>query len=485
MPPLIAPRLALLAFVIVTAWGPFARPALDAQAGRVRPVAWAEAQAIVQSFPAALPDVTSTSAEQQPDRWQRWVASQRDAVARRLARGEEDSLANLLLFGTGFTTQPRLTTAFLADLERRWAAGDRSAAGTLTRAYQQRATDLIAALARPAPTERMRLAREMLERRGHLLGTVSGRARAQEVLLEFVVRAKKEAGEIAARLEAARKANDDAAANERATLFRERGLAPDSSVLTQFAVDRAICEITRQQLLPPGQPWRVAVIGPGLDFADKEGGFDFYDAQSLQPFTLLDSLARCGRAAVANIDVTAIDISPLVLEHLGNAARRGQRGLGYPLVLPWDETVPRTDAATAYWRRAGDHVGRPAGPGPTPPVAGVRARSVRVPGSITSRIRTLHADIVLDRVELSENERFHLVLATNVLLYYDPFQQALALSSIVSLLEPAGIFVTNDVTNGGTNVASLRPSGTLVVPFSSRRADGERMSWFTRARPTP
>jgi hypothetical protein len=39
------------------------------------------------------------------------------------------------------------------------------------------------------------------------------------------------------------------------------------------------------------------VIGPGLDVADKQDGFDFYPQQTLQPFALVDSLRRLGSRA--------------------------------------------------------------------------------------------------------------------------------------------------------------------------------------------
>ena len=49
-------------------------------------------------------------------------------------------------------------------------------------------------------------------------------------------------------------------------------------------------------LLKPGAVRRVAIVGPGLDFADKDVGFDIYPQQTLQPFAVLDSLKRLGLA---------------------------------------------------------------------------------------------------------------------------------------------------------------------------------------------
>src|SRR6185436_4430286 len=114
---------------------------------------------------------------------------------------------------------------------------------------------------------------------------------------------------LAADLEAARTAADPTTGfAERSRLFRERGLAGDSSVLTQFAVDRAVCGLRERGLLDQRPVSRVAIVGPGLDFADKLEGFDFYPPQSLQPFTLIDSLLRCDLATRSSLRVTTLDV---------------------------------------------------------------------------------------------------------------------------------------------------------------------------------
>lgn len=51
-------------------------------------------------------------------------------------------------------------------------------------------------------------------------------------------------------------------------------------------------------MLREGQVARVAVVGPGLDFIDKndQSAYDYYPQQTLQPFALFDSLVRLGLA---------------------------------------------------------------------------------------------------------------------------------------------------------------------------------------------
>ena len=46
-------------------------------------------------------------------------------------------------------------------------------------------------------------------------------------------------------------------------------------------------------------------------------------------------------------------------------------------------------------------------------------------------------------MDIPEGQGFDLVVATNVLVYYDLFQQALAMSSIARMMNPGGIFLAN------------------------------------------
>ena len=154
-----------------------------------------------------------------------------------------------------------------------------------------------------------------------------------------VARVGEEAASLAAALEALRGAPDATAGfAERSRIFRDRGLAGDSSVLTQFAVDRGLCGLRERAVLPAGSVSRVAIVGPGLDFADKQEGFDFYPPQSLQPFTVMDSLFRCELAPRSSLRVTTLDISPRVNAHLRAAASRG----AYRFVLPWPTDTANT-----------------------------------------------------------------------------------------------------------------------------------------------
>ena len=446
-------------------------------------VTWAEAQPIVARLEEALPEsLRAIAPAEREKRWSAWIDSQRRALEVRIEQGDVDSVVNLMLFGTSFTSEPRITARLLADLNQKWTAGDRSAQEALARHYQQRAADLVNAVWAAAGTDaRLQDVKRVLNARGHSLDSATGQRTAVQDLLASVARVREEAARLAEELEAQRRLKDAAAGfTERSRVFRTRGLSADSSVLTQFAVDRGVCALGDRGVLAARSVNRVAIVGPGLDFVDKQEGFDFYEPQSLQPFTLADSLLQCGLATRNTLSITTIDISPRVNGHLRAAVRRANdRRTAYRLVLPWNPDNVSAEA-TAYWKRAGAQVGRPfAAPAPRG-MPGVLARGVAVSPDIVRRIQPIDASIVSDRLTLPEERHFDLVLASNVLVYYDTFEQTLALASVAAMLKPGGVLLTNDAVLEIPEVP-MRSAGSLAVPFSERPGDGERMVWYVKS----
>jgi hypothetical protein len=443
----------------------------------IRPTTWAEARPIAERFEEAVPrSLAEIPLAERPSRWPAWLAGRRQALTARIAQGDLDSVVNLLLFGTSFTRQPRITATLLRDLDQRWQAGDKSAQETLARQYQQRTTELVSAAADPRAGERMRDVRRVLALHGHDVTTTNGRSAAIDYLFTNIARVREEAAKLAADLETARNAADSTAGfAERSRIFRDRGLAGDSSVLTQYAVDRALCGLRDRGLLPTRPVTRVAIVGPGLDFADKQEGFDFYPPQSLQPFTVIDSLLRCELASRTSLRIATLDVSPRVNAHLRASVSRAT----YRLVFPWNTEAGWTDEAAAYWKRAGDRIGVASTVDATPLLPGVRARGVTVAAEIVRMIRPLEASIVSDRIDLPEGQRFDLVVATNVLLYYDTFEQTLALDAIAAMLRPGGMLLTNDAVLEVPEVP-MRSQGYVSVAFSNRAGDGERMVFYVR-----
>jgi SAM-dependent methyltransferase len=135
------------------------------------------------------------------------------------------------------------------------------------------------------------------------------------------------------------------------------------------------------------------------------------------------------------------------------------------------------DDLAAYWNRFGSEIGEVAVPLVAPSTAGdVQVRAVRfLPGTVLS-ITPRDLNIVLQRVEMPSDQGFDLIVATNVLVYYDVFEQALALANIGRMLRPGGLFLTN------TTVLSS-PTMTVVgytdTPYTNA-GDGDRIWWYRR-----
>jgi hypothetical protein len=65
---------------------------------------------------AVLPPEGGSYRQISPDGWPAWVAKRDAEIRGRLARGDEDSLVYLWLYGTSYTKQPRATAEYLGAL---------------------------------------------------------------------------------------------------------------------------------------------------------------------------------------------------------------------------------------------------------------------------------------------------------------------------------------------------------------------------------
>ena len=81
-------------------------------------------------------------------------------------------------------------------------------------------------------------------------------------------------------------------------------------------------------------------------------------------------------------------------------------------------------------------------------------------------------------VQRSE-QRFDLIVATNVFVYYDVLDQALASANVAAMLGPDGLLLSNNalLELPSTN---LRSAGYLTVPYSDRPDDGDHVVWYRR-----
>ena len=269
----------------------------------------------------------------------------------------------------------------------------------------------------------------------------------------------------------------------RSRLFRDRGLSLDTSILPSVAIERSLADLHARGMIAANSIRDVAVIGPGLDFSDKSSGYDFYPQQTLQPFMLIDSLVRLGLVnRTAPVHVTTLDLSPRVNDHLTRARQRASRGLPYLIRLPIDSAVSWQPEVMAYWNSAGDRIGTtvPATRQPAGATGAadknVRVRTISIPPRVVLQVQPEDVDIVVQR---AIDRRFDLVIATNIFVYYDLLDQALASANVEAMLKPGGFLLSNNALLE-LPASHLRSVGYLTVQSSNRQDDGDHIVWYRR-----
>lgn len=414
-------------------------------------------------------------------KWNAWSQQEDQAVRARLDRGDLDSMVNLLLYGTSFTKQPRIKVESLTEASR---------AGIL----RARVDDLTAGLRSPGQNERLLFLSGLTRRQG----VDPSDARATGVFLySNLQRVLEEMQTLAKRSEEAKRLVSPAALppgaapdptaifNWRPGLLRDRGVSLDTSIFPNFSIEQALRDLKKRGVLREGQVARVAVIGPGLDFSDKNEAFsyDYYPQQTLQPFALYDSLLRLGLAKSNALSMSILDISSRVIEHLQHARERarsnaGKANSGYVIQLPRElagQDAKWPNDLIAYWRSLGNQVGSEVAPMiPPKGLQGLETRAVRIRPEVVLACEPIDLDIVLQRINLAEPERFDLMVATNVFIYYDAFERSLALENAGSMLKRGGLLLTNDrlpESPGG----SMRQAGLTAVAYNA-----DAIGWYEK-----
>src|SRR5689334_19763880 len=95
-----ARRSASLVFALATT-------AFAAAAPAVRFTSYTDVRSLIDRRPDLLPlELARANERDRAARWPAWIARHDREIRERLARGDEDTLVNWLLFGTSFTSQP-------------------------------------------------------------------------------------------------------------------------------------------------------------------------------------------------------------------------------------------------------------------------------------------------------------------------------------------------------------------------------------------
>ena len=417
----------------------------------------AEARLVLDEFSGELPEGLPGAAIAEAP-WREWALAHDRQIRSRLKRGDADSIVNLVLFGNSFTSQPR-------------PARTEEAAAALTMA---RVRDFAAAVSHPGRNERLQFAAQWLKENG---ADPAAGNRVAAVVVENIRRVQSEQREYSRQIEAARQEDAASLFTEKSRLYRDRGLSLDTSFRPNYAIEKTLADLKSAGLLRKVR--RSAVIGPGLDFTNKNSGYDFYPLQTLQPFALIDSLLRLGLTDSPGPSLGIFDLSDRVLSHVRQAVAQARAGSGYTVQLALDEDTAWLPGTVEYWREACTEIGKGAAALAPPRGVSAQMRAVRVRPGVVGLLEPSDLDIVIERLALPEARRFDLIVATNILVYYSPFEKALALANVAAMLRAGGLLLSNDVLPEVRGIP-MRPSGATSVAYSADPDDSDNVMWYRR-----
>lgn len=398
---------------------------------KVQFISLEEARPVLSAMSGALPAELMNPAASDPAQWSAWVLKQDRQIRERLDRGEEDTLTNLLRFGVTFTKEYRIDDEYLPKY----------GSSSLVNAFaENRANDLIRAMASPNANEGIAHMRAFLEKKGYSFKTPKDRQRIKKYLLDNLARLRDEY------LHYLAQPKDDS----RFQLFQERGISLDTNLWPDFLIDAHLRSMVEKGLLKPGSIHCVAVVGPGLDFANKEKGNDFYPLQTIQPFAVLDTLFRLGLADPASVKLYTLDISSDVKFHLARARKNAAAGRPYTVQLPWDTSARHSPEYrkdfVSYWQKLGERIGEPVTPIAVPPgaAAETQTRAIKIRPEIVRRVTPLDMNIVFQHLPPAPQQGFDLIIGTNIFVYFNSFEQSLARVNMSLMLNPGGFVLSND-----------------------------------------
>ena len=223
-----------------------------------------------------------------------------------------------------------------------------------------------------------------------------------------------------------------------ADLYRTRGLSTDTAVEAGYIVHLGLA--VAKGLQPDRRIRRVLIVGPGMDLAPRTG-FREVPPESYQPWAVIDALVSTGFARLDGLEVTAADINPRVVAHLRRSTTSPPT-LSLTSEIAAKEGVSFSSDYRDYFASLGAQLSTPAAaPRAAENGSGHLEKSVRVSAAAARALRAEPLDIVTERLT---GAPFDLVIATNILPYFDDQQLALAASNIAAMLAPGGLFLHNE-----------------------------------------
>lgn len=425
------------------------------------------AQPVLNSYVKSLPPELKTNGQPTAAAWDAWARRNDEEIRVRVERGEEDTLTNLLRLGVTYTKEERISYTYLMRY------GNDSYVDSLA---SKRADALIRALSAPHASEGMADMRSFLQKQGFNLSTPAGRAKVKAYMLANLARMRDEV--IRA------KALYESKGADLSQQFKDRGISTDTNLYPDYMLQVHLRHMIEQGLLKPGSIHRVAIVGPGLDFVNKNSGSDFYPPQTTQPFAVIDTLARLNLADPATVEVTTFDISSRVNKHLARSRAQALAGKWYTIQLlssPSDQwSKDFKTGFLEYWQKLGNDIGKPAPKIPVPQAASdIWNRAVAVRPDVVLRVTPVDMNVVFQTVTMPPDKQFDLVIGTNIFVYYGSLEQSLARANLGTMIKPGGFLISNDSL---PDTAPSILSNSLKSTFMVTSSDTEFMYTYARGK---
>jgi SAM-dependent methyltransferase len=363
---------------------------------------------------------------------------------RRVREGDLDHLIFYALQSTRFTGLPPIEPALsakgfvnsLGERERETFLATSSAPlSRIPDPVRARITALVRALEKPKDDPRLTYFRALVEAR------FPERAARQTGLLGEYLRAMRflyEKEFVAQR--------SPRPADAVAQLYRARGLSTDTAVEAGYLVYIGLGIV--RALDPDRRVRRVLIVGPGLDLAPRTGMLETGPPESYQPWAVIDALVSLGLSRADDLEVVGADINPRVVDHL-RRAHEHPPALTLVSGIAEENGASFSDDYREYFARLGSALGEVDADGPS--AGGRLHKAVRVGAPAARALRAEQLDIVTERLTAAP---FDLVVATNILPYFDDVELMLAMSNVARMLAPGGVLLHNEPRPGLLEVAA-------------------------------
>lgn len=202
-------------------------------------------------------------------------------------------------------------------------------------------------------------------------------------------------------------------------VYETRGHSTDTQVEANYAVWNGLSVL--HGLAPGTVIRRVLIVGPGLDFAPRTALVDSHPPQSFQPYAVADALIELGLARRGELAIDCADINGRVIDFIERFPK-GERRL--------ELYSGGGDAEyQKYFRGLGAAIGKRNGD------------ALRVDADVARAVRAEKLNILTSRWQ----RRYDLAIATNVLVYFNPDELALALANVGAMLGPGAWLLHNEV----------------------------------------